>query len=92
MPDAERLGQIMGQLVIQLFSLERNIHALRASEGVAGTPPAHPGLDAEQRHDAVADELVDPAVLGFNRLAHGLEVLIEQEHALGRQTVLRTCG
>ena len=43
-------------------------------------------IDPEQRHDAVADELVDAPALRLDRPPHGLEVLIEQEHHVVRQT------
>ena len=87
--DAERLGQVMGQLLIEL--IERGRHRARRSQRV----PARCrriAVDAEQRHDAVADELVDPAALAFDRLAHGLEVLIEQEHHVVRQTSFGHAG
>jgi hypothetical protein len=67
-PDAERLVQIVRELLVELLERERH--------GRGQTLPARRLgwlIDAEERHDAVAQELVDPAALGLYRLAHRLK-------------------
>ena len=49
-------------------------------------------LEAEQRHDAVADELVDAAALLLDRPAHRLEILVQHEHHVVGQAALRHAG
>ena len=49
-------------------------------------------LDAEQRHDAIADEFVEmAAALGYRR-PHGVEVPVQQEHHVIGQLFLRELG
>src|SRR3546814_3190677 len=61
--DAQRLRQVVRQAAVQL--VERLRHAARRFEGVAAAL-LDALLDAEQRHHAVADELVD-APSGLDR-------------------------
>ena len=49
-------------------------------------------VDAEQRHDAVADELVHVTARGLDGVAHGLEIAVEQEHDIIGQLLLRDLG
>ena len=46
------------------------------------------GLEAEQRHRAVADELVEPAAGLLDRLADDREIAVEQEHDVERQALV----
>jgi hypothetical protein len=67
-PMPERLVQIVRELLVELLERERH--------GRGQTLPARRLgwlIDAEERHDAVAQELVDPAALGLYRLAHRLK-------------------
>ena len=67
------------------LALQRSIdfaEALRHQPGGAERVAAGRGdiaLDPEQRHDAIADEFVDPPAGAFDRLAHRREIAVEQE-------------
>ena len=49
-------------------------------------------VEAEQRHHAVADELVEPAAGRLDRLADGAEIAVEQEHHVVGQLALGDRG
>ena len=47
------------------------------------------GIDAEQRHHLVADELVRNTAGSFDTTPHRIEVLVQQEHDIERGAMLR---
>ena len=49
-------------------------------------------VEAEDRHHAVADELVEPPAGRLHRLAGGAEIAVEQEHDVVRQLALGDRG
>ena len=53
---------------------------------------ARGGLEAEQRHRAVADELVEPAAGLLDRLADDREIAVEQEDDVERQPLIGDRG
>ena len=81
-PDLQRRRQVGGEQFIQILELGR--HPPDSADGLdaGGT---RLGVDAEQGHDAVADELVDAAATSFDRLSHGPEVAVEDiDHVIGQ--------
>jgi hypothetical protein len=83
--DPKRRLQFLAEAGIHLGEIER--HALGRVERLGGGI-ARLAVDSEQRHHAIADELVEMTTGRDHRLAHGAEVAIEQEHHVVRETLL----
>ena len=87
--DAQRLLEVARHRLVEVVEGER--HAPRRVERLAA---GDPGLlfEAEDRHHAVADELVDPAAGRLDGLAGRAEIAVEQEHHVVGQLALRDRG
>ena len=84
---AQRLAQIVLELPVERSSAA----PCRAPASARRRPPRR-GVDTEQRHDPVADELVDMAARGLDRLAHRLEIAVEHEDDVVGQPILAQAG
>jgi hypothetical protein len=83
--DCNRLRQLVSQCSIHVG--ETAIHKLRSNQRL-GASLTRPGVYAEDRHHAVADELVGYAAGIDYRACHGIEEVVEQEHHVIREPLL----
>ena len=74
--DPQRLGYVVDQRVIEAFHARGHVSRGGECLAAAGLDAA---VEAEQRHHAVTDELVDVAASGLDRLAGLGKVAIEEE-------------
>src|SRR5207249_4556789 len=73
--DLEGRGEQAAQVVVEAGQLRD--HVQRGPDGPGARPRRVGPVQAEQGHQAVADVLVDVAAVPQHRLAHALEVAVE---------------
>src|SRR5579883_2012772 len=71
--------------------LEAHAHRLRRGERLAASGGGA-AIEAEERHDAVADELVDMAARFLDGMAHLAEIAVEEEHHVVGKLALGEAG
>src|SRR5438477_6684788 len=87
--DAQRLGYVVNQRVVEALHALRHIASGGERLAAARLDPA---VEAEQRHHAVADELVDAPARRLDRVAGLGKVAIEEEDQIVRQLLFRKLG
>src|SRR2546425_5570733 len=85
-PDLERYLQPLPELAVERGEA---LHDLAGGGYGLAAAALRLGLDAEERHHAVARELVRDAPGALDRAADGLEVPVQDEHDVVGQPVLR---
>ena len=88
-PHAQRRAELFRELDAHLGKPPD--HRPRRLERIAATL-RRAGLHAEQRHHAVAGELVGDAAGLLDRAAHDLEIAVQEEHDVVGQLVLGEAG